>query len=984
MPIGRKTSLANSLTQTYRYSLLPYTCFMFAETSGVQTRCRQPYTMSLVSLQPLGLLLVTLVSMTLCYWTNKCPATCSLSNNRRTCYCRSGYWNRIPELPPDITGLLIQNSNMTYLPTGAFRSSPNLTTVHLDKNNIRVIADHAFDGLTQLIALKLDKNKLSTLSRDSLSGLTNFIGISLNYNLFRVLPVEALCDVKNMTALRLTGNKLTDIHFGACFKRLKYLTLLDLSGNIFKTLSSQNFSGLCTIKITELYIESCQIHELSPDTFECLKKLKNLSLKNNHIFYMPNDMFKGLKLLRYLNIIDNPIAVFNSKLIAPLGNLQELHIGNPKWTSLVFGPEFQNLSSLRALRLENIRMETLKNNTFRSLVTCPVDTIYFEKCHFRTMESGSLSYFPKLKMLILLDTGLSQHLQATLDGFKSPGLKTLNIIGPVDSALCGDLDNIGSSLQARDLAHLVLTDCVLKRISRTLLGNLTNLETLDLSSNALLEAEAGSLRFLRSLKILRLDQNKLTTCPSGTWLGVGKGVKTLSLDHNRIGSLGGDSLAGYGSLQHLYLMGNAIRKIFDQPFKETPHLKYLYLANNKISTLRHSALPPCLLVLRLESNRLQTIAEDALTNLTDLIKLQLSHNILLGKSVRAGKLVLNGLRSLKQLTMTGLRISEVPHHLFSNLTNLEVLSLHGNSITSWDWKAFLPLTRLKMLGLSANKITSLNEKSYIDIADTLQEIDLSGNPFACTCDLLWFRQYMMTGNVIFLGFPEGKANYACASPESLRGVPLLNFHISSYDCLDKMEIGALFGFFITCLVFGVCTSLVLKYWWHIRYYWFVLQAQRKQQKELLHQPQYRFDAFVCYHSDDRHWVIRKLLPNIEYDGGYDVCLHDRNWLGGIDIAENILMSIDRSRKVIMVLTNKFAASQWCQFEVAMAQHRLLEEGRDVLIPVLMEEIEGRNLTARLRHVLNTKTYLAWPREENKEAKFWGALRKALKRRPRVI
>ena len=938
--------------------------------------------MNLVPLQPLGLLLVTMVSMTLCFGTNKCPVTCSLSKDRTTCKCKSGYWNRIPELPPDITGLWIQNSNMTYLPTGAFRSSPNLTTVHLIQNNIRVIADHAFDGLTQLVALTLTNNKLSTLSRDSLSGLTNFIAIILKYNLFRVLPVEALCEVKNLIAIDLSENKLTDIQFGACFKRLKHMNRLDLSGNTLKTLSSRNFSGLCTIKINQLYIESCQIYEISPDTFECLKKLKSLSLKNNHILYMPDNMFKGLKLLQYLNIIGNPIAVFNSKLIAPLGNLQELDIGNPKWTSLVFGPEFQNLSSLRVLSFKNIRMETLKNNTFRSLVTCPVERIHFETCRFRTMESASLSYFPKLKQLSLVDTWLSQHLQGTLDGFKSPGLKMLGIYVPLNSGMCVDLDNIGSSLQARDLEHLVLRECHLKRISRTLLGNLTNLETLDLSSNAILEAEAGSLRFLRSLKFLYLNQNKLTICPSGTWLGVGKGLKRLSLHQNLIQRLGGDSLAGYGSLQYLDLFGNAIIKIFNQPFKETPHLIYLNLANNKISILGYSALPPCLQILRLSSNRLQTIAEDALTNLTDLKILQLSRNTLLGKSVRAGKLALNGLRSLKYLAMADLRISEVPQHLFSNLTNLEVLALHGNSITSWDMKAFLPLTRLKTLGLSANKIISLNEESYIDIADTVQEIDLSGNPFACTCDLLWFRQYMMTGNVIFLGFTEG--NYACASPESLRGVALLSFHISSYDCLDKMEIGALFGVFITCLVFGVCTSLVLKYWWHIRYYWFVLQAQRKQQKELLHQPQYRFDAFVCYHRDDRHWVIRKLLPNIEYDGGYDVCLHDRNWLAGIDIAENILMSIDRSRKVIMVLTNKFAASQWCQFEVAMAQHRLLEEGRDVLIPVLIEEIEGRNLTARLRHVLNTKTYLAWPREENKEAKFWGALRKALKRRPRVI
>ena len=954
----------------YRY--LPYKCFILTGVS-IGRGCRQPSTMILFR----GLLCTYLTVITLGSRGRKCPLTCIYSTRYNSCRCASGYWNHVPEVSPDITMFSITDSNMTQVPTGAFGTSPNLTTLHLDEDNIHVIADHAFEGLTQLTLLTLRKNKLMNLSKDTFSGLTNLVQIRLISNLLRVLPAEALCKMKNLILLDLSWNKLNDIHFGPCFEMVTHLSQLYLQGNSFNALSSRNFSGLCNIRINKLDMDSCQIRELSPNTFACLKKLKVLSLKNNNIRYLSNDMFKGLKMLHTLNIIGNPIAVFNSKLVTPLVNIQQLFIGSPEWTSLLLGPEFRTLSSLRRLRFEGMRMKTLTNDTLRSLVTCHIESLNFQNSHFHTVEPGSLGYFPRLKHLNLIATQFSQNLQEVLEGLISHRLETLRIA----STVCGYIENIRSLLQAIHLSQLVLSDCGLKRISWTLFGNLTNLKLLDLSSNAISEAEEGSLRLLTSLGQLQLDENQLTTCPSGTWLGIGKKLKKLSLSSNLIQSLDGDSLAGYGSLQALDLSKNAIRKIFNQPFKHTPRLRHLILDNNKLYTLRYTALPQSLYYLRLKSNRLQTIAGDAFANLTSLERLDLSYNTRLGRTVESWKLALKGLHSLNNLFMGNLGISEVPTALLSNLTTLKALSLSGNAIASWDLKAFQPLTTLITLRLSANKITQVSEESFRYISDTLEEMDLSHNPFVCTCDLLWFRHYLMTGNVFFVS--EGQA-YACASPESLWKVPLLNFHISPYDCLDKMEIGASFGVFLTCLVFGVGTCLVLKYWWHIRYYWFVLQAQRKRQKELLHQPQYRFDAFVCYHRDDRHWVIRKLLPNIEYEGGYDVCLHDRDWLGGIDIAENILTSIDRSRKVIMVLTNKFAASQWCQFEVAMAQHRLLEEGRDVLVPVLMEKIEGRNLTARLRHVLNTKTYLAWPREENNEAKFWGALRKALKRRPRVI
>ena len=47
----------------------------------------------------------------------------------------------------------------------------------------------------------------------------------------------------------------------------------------------------------------------------------------------------------------------------------------------------------------------------------------------------------------------------------------------------------------------------------------------------------------------------------------------------------------------------------------------------------------------------------------------------------------------------------------------------------------------------------------------------------------------------------------------------------------------------------------------------------------------------------------------------------RNWLAGRSIARNIIDSIEKSRKTVLVLSNAFARSYWCELEMSMAQHK---------------------------------------------------------------
>ena len=105
------------------------------------------------------------------------------------------------------------------------------------------------------------------------------------------------------------------------------------------------------------------------------------------------------------------------------------------------------------------------------------------------------------------------------------------------------------------------------------------------------------------------------------------------------------------------------------------------------------------------------------------------------------------------------------------------------------------------------------------------------------------------------------------------------------------------------------------------------------------QRQYEYDAFVIHSNADAKWVIHKLRPQLEDNRPkLRLCIHHRDWLVGRDITDNIVESIEASRKSLLIVSNAFAASSWCQFELTMAQTRLFEEDRDNLIVVLLEEI----------------------------------------------
>ncbi|ELT87653.1 hypothetical protein CAPTEDRAFT_39731, partial [Capitella teleta] len=139
-----------------------------------------------------------------------------------------------------------------------------------------------------------------------------------------------------------------------------------------------------------------------------------------------------------------------------------------------------------------------------------------------------------------------------------------------------------------------------------------------------------------------------------------------------------------------------------------------------------------------------------------------------------------------------------------------------------------------------------------------------------------------------------------------------------------------------------------------------------------------YDAFVAYDYDDYSWVRHNLLPELEQERGYKLCIHHRDFPAGEILEEIIVDRIRKSRKTILVLTAKFVRSQWCDFEMSMARSEMFESGRDIIIAVILKPLPFNCINKTLHNILKTKLYLEWVQEDHHAKElFWTKLDDAL-------
>lgn len=159
--------------------------------------------------------------------------------------------------------------------------------------------------------------------------------------------------------------------------------------------------------------------------------------------------------------------------------------------------------------------------------------------------------------------------------------------------------------------------------------------------------------------------------------------------------------------------------------------------------------------------------------------------------------------------------------------------------------------------------------------------------------------------------------------------------------------------------------------WHIYYYYsslksaalltLVSKGKRDNFKSTCDQnSNLIYDIFISYCQSDRDWIVEELMPNVEKTADISICLHERDFQVGVTILDNIVSSMERSRAMMFIISSNFLLSHWCQFEMQLAHHHILDLNKDNLILVFLEEIPRSKRPKNLQFLMNVKTYIKWP------------------------
>nr|KAG5692580.1 hypothetical protein BaRGS_024140 [Batillaria attramentaria] len=91
-------------------------------------------------------------------------------------------------------------------------------------------------------------------------------------------------------------------------------------------------------------------------------------------------------------------------------------------------------------------------------------------------------------------------------------------------------------------------------------------------------------------------------------------------------------------------------------------------------------------------------------------------------------------------------------------------------------------------------------------------------------------------------------------------------------------------------------SLLYRYRWHIRLVLYEAFRGRGDRWRRLQEQHFQYDVFVSYDNEDVGWVLGNLIPRLEGDLGLEFCVHQRDFIPGQNIVDNIVHCVQNSKK----------------------------------------------------------------------------------------
>ena len=727
----------------------------------------------------------------------------------------------------------------------------------------------------------------------------------------------------------------------------------------------------------------------------------------------PDDTFAGLRHLKSVSIwcyiltmsmSHEEYAFVFRKL--PL-TLEELNVSIPGSGDI--SQPLSKFTKLRKLGIHGLTgtFNTITNDTFESLKNLKIKELNIMAFNLSSVEQLGFYHFPDLKSLSL--SGIYclsvADFYPALIGLQHTKLEKLHLSSNfIEEFHHTDLSkdhNFGAdwcavilngsfceNLNLPHLTHLHLDHSRLSRVSYTngsCFSKLMNLKVLNLSFNWFSAAESVQLFVYHLENMTNLTEINMSH----------------QLDHMFVPpNLIAFRTPGNLATLDLSFMMPASENTWNCLLVIVPPPTYFKFQGNSVTVLQKFILgeinPSSPFEADFSFNNMISFEgsfDDAIRkyNLT-VVSLILSENKLGKQLGERGDQIFKYFRDLTKLDLASNDIKQLPPSTFENLSKLEYLNLSKNSLLLIDFK-ISHMKNLKLLDLSDNLVSQFNVTQQNDIKAVKFHspnftIIMLGNPFQCSCETLSFLWWLYEKRPMFDGFDK----YTCTYNGEIQYFKNMTQLLTTIDSRCSLIFVEVFSGILAFLIFVIALSVFLyRHKWDVRFFFLRYVTNRKAYQELEEsEKEYEYDAFVSFNGDDQDWVWNELHENlgrtedlVETDNQprYRLCIHERDFVPGDLIEENILRSIESSRKTIVVLSRNFLQSVWCEFELQIARKLCVDRGRDLIIAVMLEPLPTNvKISQCVERLVRKNTYIEWPTDPHERNQFWVQMRSALSKR----
>lgn len=207
--------------------------------------------------------------------------------------------------------------------------------------------------------------------------------------------------------------------------------------------------------------------------------------------------------------------------------------------------------------------------------------------------------------------------------------------------------------------------------------------------------------------------------------------------------------------------------------------------------------------------RIGQIDDLAFKGLTNLIELDLSHNLL--TAIPSG--TFRDIPSLRDLLLSNNPIQKIDSHAFQNVPGLVKLDLSNCELQTVAPKAFEGIELLESLKLNGNRLTELRLHT-VETLNRLHGVELHDNPWHCDCRLRVVKEWLTYHNI-----PYTVAPICSGGPERVIQKTFGELHVDDFACKPEIlpvsryiEATAGDNATITCRANAVPAA-------HINWYW---------------------------------------------------------------------------------------------------------------------------------------------------------------------